>query len=57
MALGRNARRVRLRRRVVSAALVIGGCLMLLPELWVLVNSFEPSSMQFNLPPVWFTTT
>ena len=29
---------------------------MLLPELWVLVNSFLPSSMQFNLPPVWFTS-
>ena len=56
VALGRNARRVRLRRRLVAAALVIGGCLMLLPELWVLVNSFLPSSMQFNLPPVWFTT-
>src|SRR5271156_1133824 len=54
--LGRRARRVRSRRRLVSAALVLGGCLMLLPELWVLVNSFLPSSMQFNLPPVWFTT-
>ncbi len=40
----------------MSVALVIGGCIMLLPELWVLVNSFLPSSMQFNLPPVWFTT-
>ena len=29
---------------------------MLLPELWVLVNSFEPSRMQFSLPPVWFTS-
>ena len=54
--LGRRARRVRSRRWLVSAALVLGGCLMLLPELWVLVNSFLPSSMQFNLPPVWFTT-
>ena len=39
-----------------SSALV-GGGLMLLPDLWVLVTSFLPSSMQFNLPPVWFTTT
>ncbi len=54
--LGRRARRVRSRRWLVSTALVLGGCLMLLPELWVLVNSFLPSSMQFNLPPVWFTT-
>ena len=51
---GRTARRTRGRRRLVSAALVIGGFLMLLPELWVLVNSFEPASEQFNLPPVWF---
>src|ERR1700733_8255248 len=54
--LGRSVRRVRLRRRVVSAVLVVGGFIMLLPELWVLVNSFEPSRMQFNLPPVWFTS-
>jgi multiple sugar transport system permease protein len=54
--LGPRARRARSRRWLVSAALVVGGCLMLLPELWVLVNSFLPSSMQFNLPPVWFTT-
>jgi multiple sugar transport system permease protein len=53
---GLRARQTRLRRRLVSVALVIGGCVMLLPELWVLVNSFLPSSIQFNLPPVWFTT-
>jgi multiple sugar transport system permease protein len=35
---------------------VVGGFIMLLPELWVLVNSFEPSRMQFTLPPVWFTS-
>jgi multiple sugar transport system permease protein len=54
--LGPRARRVRARRWLVSAALVVGGFVMLLPEVWVLVNSFLPSSMQFNLPPVWLTT-
>ena len=54
--LSRTLRRVRLRRWLVSAVLVVGGFIMLLPELWVLVNSFEPTRMQFSLPPVWFTS-
>ena len=48
---------MRLRRwLVLKMVLVVGGFIMLLPELWVLVNSFEPSRMQFTLPPVWFTS-
>ncbi|HUC13444.1 MAG TPA: hypothetical protein VMS00_03235, partial [Acidimicrobiales bacterium] len=54
--LSRTLRRVKLRRWLVSAVLVVGGFIMLLPELWVLVNSFEPTRMQFTLPPVWFTS-
>jgi multiple sugar transport system permease protein len=50
-------RRGRARRAIVAAALVLGGVLMLLPVVWVFVNSIEPESIQFDIPPVWFPHT
>ena len=43
-------------RVLISALLVLAGILMLLPVLWVVVESVEPASEQFLLPPVWFPT-
>ena len=42
------------RRWVLSLVLVLVGVLMLLPALWVVLQSIELPSDQFNLPPVWF---
>jgi multiple sugar transport system permease protein len=46
----------RLWRVVISVVLVVAGVLFLLPVLWVVVESLEPASDQFLLPPVWFPT-
>jgi multiple sugar transport system permease protein len=46
----------RLARFFVSVLLVIAGLLMLVPVAWVVVQSIELPSQQFNLPPVWFPT-
>jgi multiple sugar transport system permease protein len=43
-------------RVVISVLLVVAGVLFLLPVLWVVVESLEPPSEQFLLPPVWFPT-
>jgi multiple sugar transport system permease protein len=39
---------------VLSVVLVLTGVLMLVPVAWVVVESIEPPSEQFLLPPVWF---
>ena len=41
-------------RLLLGAFLVLAGVLMLLPVAWVVVQSLELPSDQFNLPPVWF---
>ena len=43
-------------RAVISAVLVLAGVLMLLPVVWVVVESLEPPTEQFLLPPVWIPT-
>ena len=43
-------------RVIISVVLVLAGALFLLPVLWVVVESLEPQSEQFLLPPVWFPT-
>jgi ABC-type glycerol-3-phosphate transport system permease component len=41
-------------RLLLGSFLVLAGVLMLLPVAWVVVQSLELPSDQFNLPPVWF---
>jgi multiple sugar transport system permease protein len=48
--------RGRVARFFISLLLVIAGVLMLLPVAWVVVQSIEPPTQQFNVPPVWFPT-
>ena len=48
---------MRLRRAFLAVLLSVAGVLMLLPVAWTFVNSIEPQSIQFRLPPVWFPTT
>jgi multiple sugar transport system permease protein len=43
-------------RFVIAAFLVLAGILMLLPVAWVVIQSVEPATQQFLLPPVWFPT-
>ena len=43
-------------RIVLSTLLVLTGILMLVPVAWVVLESIEPASEQFLLPPVWFPT-
>jgi multiple sugar transport system permease protein len=38
----------------MAVGLVVWGLLMLLPVAWMFVNSIEPVSEQFDIPPVWF---
>ncbi len=53
----RAATRARIGRTLLGTALVLAGLLMLAPIAWVFVNSIEPESVQFNLPPVWIPHT
>jgi multiple sugar transport system permease protein len=46
----------RVGRFFISGLLVLAGFLMLLPVGWVVVQSIETPSQQFNIPPVWFPT-
>ncbi|MGA3218258.1 MAG: carbohydrate ABC transporter permease [Acidimicrobiales bacterium] len=46
--------RARVGRFFIAALLVLGGVLMLMPVVWVVLQSIELPSDQFNLPPVWF---
>jgi len=46
--------RGRVSRALISAFLVLAGVLMFLPVLWVVVQSLEPPSEQFLIPPDWF---
>jgi len=41
-------------RGALALLLVVSGALMLMPVAWVVVQSIELPSDQFNLPPVWF---
>lgn len=43
-------------RILLSATLVIGGALMLLPVVWVVLQSVEVPQDQAAVPPVWFPT-
>jgi multiple sugar transport system permease protein len=43
-------------RIVLSAFLVLAGVLMLLPVVWVVLQSFELPADQSSVPPVWFPT-
>lgn len=43
----------RLGRWVLGIALVLAGVVMLAPIAWIFVNSIEPTSQQFSIPPVW----
>jgi multiple sugar transport system permease protein len=43
-------------RWILSILLVLTGILMLIPVAWVVLESIEPASEQFLLPPVWFPT-
>ncbi len=54
---GVSSRRGWGRRAVLATALVGGGVLMLLPVVWVFVNSIEPETIQFDVPPVWLPHT
>ena len=33
--------------------LIVASVAMLLPILYTVITSFEPSSQQFKIPPVW----
>jgi multiple sugar transport system permease protein len=44
-------------RLVLTVSLSVAGILMLLPVVWVVINSIEPESLQFKLPPVWIPST
>jgi multiple sugar transport system permease protein len=46
----------RLTRTLVALFLVIAGVVMLLPVVWVVLQSFEVTKDQSSLPPVWFPT-
>jgi ABC-type glycerol-3-phosphate transport system permease component len=43
-------------RIVLSVFLVLAGVLMLLPVVWVVLQSFELPADQSSVPPVWFPT-
>ncbi|HUZ23437.1 MAG TPA: carbohydrate ABC transporter permease [Streptosporangiaceae bacterium] len=43
-------------RALVALFLVIAGVVMLLPVVWVVLQSFEVTRDQSALPPVWFPT-
>jgi multiple sugar transport system permease protein len=45
---------VDVRRWILSLVMVLVGVLMLLPVAWVVLQSVELPTDQFNLPPVWF---
>jgi multiple sugar transport system permease protein len=45
---------VDVRRWLLSLLMVLFGVLMLLPVAWVVLQSVELPTDQFNLPPVWF---
>ena len=45
---------VDVRRWILSLVMVVVGVLMLLPVLWVVLQSVELPTDQFDLPPVWF---
>lgn len=49
----RQAARAKFGRTALGTFLVLAGILMLSPVLWVFVNSIEPVSEEFTLPPVW----
>jgi ABC-type glycerol-3-phosphate transport system permease component len=53
----RPATRARIGRTLLGTALTVAGILMLAPVAWVFVNSIEPESIQFNLPPIWIPHT
>jgi multiple sugar transport system permease protein len=50
----RRRARVSPGRIVLSAFLVLAGVLMLLPVVWVVLQSFELPADQSSVPPVWF---
>jgi multiple sugar transport system permease protein len=52
--LSRPAVRARVGRIVLGFGLTVAGIVMLAPVAWVFVNSLEPESEQFTLPPVWW---
>ena len=49
---GASTRRVG--RFLLALLLVLSGVLMLMPVVWVVLQSIELPEDQFNLPPVWF---
>jgi multiple sugar transport system permease protein len=51
---GRRRARISPGRIVLSAFLVLAGVLMLLPVVWVVLQSFELPADQSSVPPVWF---
>jgi ABC-type glycerol-3-phosphate transport system permease component len=43
-------------RIALSLFLILAGVLMLLPVVWVVLQSFELPAEQSSVPPVWFPT-
>lgn len=43
-------------RIALSLFLIVAGVLMLLPVVWVVLQSFELPAQQSSVPPVWFPT-
>jgi multiple sugar transport system permease protein len=43
-------------RIALSLLLIVAGVLMLLPVVWVVLQSFELPAQQSSVPPVWFPT-
>ena len=52
--LSRPAVRARIGCVLLGLGLTVAGIAMLAPVAWVFVNSLEPESQQFTLPPVWW---
>jgi multiple sugar transport system permease protein len=52
-ALLRYRRRAKIGRWALGTFLTVAGIIFLAPVAWVFVNSIEPESIQFTLPPVW----
>jgi multiple sugar transport system permease protein len=51
---GQRRARISPGRIVLSVFLVLAGVLMLLPVVWVVLQSFELPADQSSVPPVWF---
>jgi multiple sugar transport system permease protein len=54
---GRRRRRLEPSQWILSAVLIIVGAAMLVPVLWVVLQSFETPSEQTSVAPVWIPTS